>query len=1354
MVETTATWDRGFGVLRTATDPNGQTTTVAYDGLARLTAVTPPNFNDCPMIDVPVQTFRYDLVVDGRPVSRITALQNHGNVGCTAPAYIESVSYVDGLGRARAALTRRSGTEWERSGVTIFNARGTAYLGYQNDLVSGAMPTLDTVLARPSAYFTEAEYDAFGRVTKAWAEDRSRTETRYGATSTVVCDALDLSNDPRFKDTCTLTRVDGHGRSYDQVLHQRRASQGYADEYYRLYTLYRPDNAVALVLRAETADAAPVETTSLVGNRSSSVCSTWTPLGRRVGERGPRQRLCATWSMDETNRTWRYLFNDVGDPIAVRDPRGCGQNFFYDHAGRLIAEDYVECDEVLPAGTRPVYPLPASAIAEGEIGSGTAQYVDARYYFDEEPEFTGGFVTAFFPTPHLVGRATGSVDRAQASVAVYDARGQAEVSVRIMSLITEARALDPTLPEDLDDDGVHTAAAPSDQVFDNANAYFTMTAYDNLGRPTQMTYPDVIDGTSVSQTLVRGRLSYNQLGLPTAVNLDVFYQSTSATPAYSTPIVRDITYDANRLPIRIDYGDQGVTHDLHAEMRYDERLRVLRSWATRNAPATTGLNAVTRVHDFNYVWDAVSNLRVVTDARLNNEWSAGYRPWQQTIDHDALYRVNEIDIHYMDASGQWNPSYLDAATDWRSERTRPNQDGSTHEQRDPMRRRPAPMVSNNAPDRVRNLVYDYDWLANMTDWTDDAGVFYERSAGLLTSGNDAPDFNGWGPTHRPSALYLSTNISDAPGGPSSVPRGGYVWLDYGESGSVVGMTVHGECHDRSETTLCQDLDPATSSFGDRKAALEAGCVCAEEQHYRYDWDELNRLAEARRYDRTGGSGPWDLAVQQRYRYDAANVRMIKETIDHSAAPFAAVTLTPYPGSFERRGLTLNTLDSTYDSSASLNSESQYNIGGARLVWGTDDPRTGELTRSQRLTLPLSDLVQSTAAVVDLQSGDLIEHTTFYPNGARETHLSTDEVSMQLEPVGFTGKEADEEVGLVYFGERYLIPRLGRWASVDPLSVHAMGGGEAMNGYHYVSGNLLQARDPLGLQTDDEAIEVDSGGDYASDFCGATAGCRMGTGGELIITGQAPPTAPATIGPPRPSGPPTAEQVRYTRLWRDQQFRESGVSHSGSFIDFVAGIARFLDASVCNFGLNSHLERCGGQDDLFGRLEDEGLDLGVDRRSIQYGYFSSGPSLQDALGMALGGFLSRFSSHGAVPAAAEQTATRTNAELIQEVATRAERRIGGIGRHAGSLKHRYAQRVLDRYQRMFGDRGLRTEISFLGRVQVRYGTRGSARIDVLDELANIAYDFKFTIRPPGMSARQISHIQSQGPLGVRVVEVNP
>ena len=39
---------------------------------------------------------------------------------------------------------------------------------------------------------------------------------------------------------------------------------------------------------------------------------------------------------------------------------------------------------------------------------------------------------------------------------------------------------------------------------------------------------------------------------------------------------------------------------------------------------------------------------------------------------------------------------------------------------------------------------------------------------------------------------------------------------------------------------------------------------------------------------------------------------------------------------------------------------------------------------------------------------------------------------------------------------------GRWASPDPLHVHQAGGGEALNSYHYVSGNLLSARDPIGL----------------------------------------------------------------------------------------------------------------------------------------------------------------------------------------------------------------------------------------------------------------------------------------------------
>jgi RHS repeat-associated protein len=346
----------------------------------------------------------------------------------------------------------------------------------------------------------------------------------------------------------------------------------------------------------------------------------------------------------------------------------------------------------------------------------------------------------------------------------------------------------------------------------------------------------------------------------------------------------------------------------------------------------------------------------------------------------------------------------------------------------------------------------------------------------LSSGSDDPNFSFWDPALRPSALYISTNIRSSAGATynAGVPRGGYVTLDYGESGNVTQMIVHSQCVDVSNARRC--ADPRASSFTARRTALETNCRCAEEQRYVYDWDELNRVAEARRYERHG-TGGWPLAVQQRYFYDAGNVRMVKETVDfgrvNEGASFNATTLYPYPGDYERRGVTLDFAGSTYNASPTLGTETQYLVGGARLVWASNQPGSGNLTREQRLTLPLSDLVQSTAAVVDLQSGELLEHTTFYPNGARETHRTTDEVSLQLEPIGFTGKEADEEVGLVYFGERYLIPRLGRWASVDPLSVHAVGGGEALNGYHYVLiEELLGGNLPNSFRTIDRVVGSD------------------------------------------------------------------------------------------------------------------------------------------------------------------------------------------------------------------------------------------------------------------------------------------
>lgn len=76
---------------------------------------------------------------------------------------------------------------------------------------------------------------------------------------------------------------------------------------------------------------------------------------------------------------------------------------------------------------------------------------------------------------------------------------------------------------------------------------------------------------------------------------------------------------------------------------------------------------------------------------------------------------------------------------------------------------------------------------------------------------------------------------------------------------------------------------------------------------------------------------------------------------------------------------------------------------------------------------------------------------------------------------FTGKEEDVEVGLQYFGKRFLNPLLGRWVSADPLAVHAPGEAD-LNLYAYVSGAVLKNVDPLGL--DEEPTQADADAAHA------------------------------------------------------------------------------------------------------------------------------------------------------------------------------------------------------------------------------------------------------------------------------------
>ena len=1081
MMSTTAVWDRGMGVLLTATDPNGQSTEVRYDGLGRLGAVVPPRHSGdvaqdgfCPA-GTPTQTFRYTLVEGGLPVSFVESASHHQyRCSATTNNALLARSYVDGLGRARASLVRSEtgsptgGRRWIQSGVALLSARGTPYRAFDPVHISSDPPSLFEAVGVPSSLFVRADYDAFGQTWQTTERDNSISRVYYKALETVAADSLDLgvlaapagiphpSGVSVFQNTFTRSRVDGHGRAIEQVLHQRDPAT-MEDSYERLATTYRTDGAVLSVTRAET--TGPALGAPIRDGRSLTRSFAYDTLGRRLGGTDPDSD---GRTVNEATQRWRYLYNRVGDLVAMRDPRGCGQNFYYDRAGRLLAEDYVACAEAQLAGESPDETLPSEAIALGLDTAASSRFVDVRYHFDEDPAWEG------FTRPASLdrGRLVGSSDRGQRSLVAYDNRGRTTWSARQMAVIPAAGAVFSTRSGDDPDVYVDDDPSSTDtRTFDTAHTYSTTATYDRIDRSIGRVWPTdpdwaLFDGTGSAPT-VSASMVFNGRGLPTSASLTLGVSGTTTT----VHVMSSTSYNLFGQSVTTVFG--GTARNIRRSEAYDVRQRPTRIYLTR--PVTAGstspsLNAVSGILDEYYYWDGASNLIEVRDNRQAAQWPDVQRPHRYRIKHDALYRVASVDYTYRSTSNAWTTTG-NPATDWRD-----TQDAMVAV--DPMRRRPAPRLGDLPDNRVVNLTYRYDWLANQTEWTDDAGAFYERSLGS-TIRNGYTEGQPNGGALRPTALYLAAQLPESPSSPidPAVDRGGWVRVRYGESGNATSVTVRARCHDVSAATACWD-DANESDVDQRAAQLLSTCRCDQEQHYEYRWDELNRLAEARRYDRAG-SGDWALQVRQRYRYDAGNIRTLKETVDGQTADPSGnavggverVALYVMPGDFERRGLVTNRITDTYDASLALGTETQYLVAGARVVWkpgAVGGGGTG-FDRDARVTLAMTNLLQSTAGVVDLVTGSLLEVATFYPNGARETlRANSDVEEFALEPVGFTGKEDDSEVGLVYFGMRYLMPHLGRWASPDPLQIHEGGGGEFGNSYHYVSANLLQSRDPDGL----------------------------------------------------------------------------------------------------------------------------------------------------------------------------------------------------------------------------------------------------------------------------------------------------
>ena len=132
----------------------------------------------------------------------------------------------------------------------------------------------------------------------------------------------------------------------------------------------------------------------------------------------------------------------------------------------------------------------------------------------------------------------------------------------------------------------------------------------------------------------------------------------------------------------------------------------------------------------------------------------------------------------------------------------------------------------------------------------------------------------------------------------------------------------------------------------------------------------------------------------------------------------------------------------------------------------DDPQAGygyipNDTTKEETFFYHSDHLGSTSYITD-DHANITQYDAYLPYG----ELLVDEHSSREElPYKFNGKQFDEEIGLYYYGARYMNPMASIWYGVDPLAEKYPN----VNGYCYTMDNPIKYLDPNGKQSENSII---------------------------------------------------------------------------------------------------------------------------------------------------------------------------------------------------------------------------------------------------------------------------------------------
>jgi RHS repeat-associated protein len=965
---TTITYDPTFGVPTDVVDPTGARSHAQFDDFARVVSMSGPDPNDQTNTRLEVQT-DYGVSSQGFQVTHMKRVLG---------ASTETWTYYDGYGRA--VLTLHPSDD---PGVFIANglpektARGIPF-GFARPWTYTGNPA-DYPIAPPYAsYFAFASYDAVGRQYMLFKNNEPYpTSYRINhALSAEVFDEEDFDTTSPHYMTPTHVENDGHGRI-------RRV-----DEKFDVWGDTNLDIATTLYTYTATGNVNGIRKTHATGPEVYSRWMRYDSLGRLVENAEPHTTLGHTddWTATGAMKALRYAYNDSGRVVGTSDARGCGENSFYDVAGRVVAVDYSPC----VVGQQHYSPI------DLVTGNGS----EAFFVYDApEPGQTiyGSNVNV------LKGRLASVRDRGSHTLFGYDGRGNVTATAR--------RIANP---------------GPTQYVLSERYSLHWFTKwnlYDGLDRLTTTTTgaesPELVDAAGNSQSTI----DYSPRGLP--AHIGSTYGDIVTSAGYETD---------GKISYRV-FGDAASTNQSFA---YDASRRLYYEFVQRNPQSVTPWNdpptgytppergATGQAYPMFdiFTYDRVGNVKLITDGRDADEWPDGAKPVSKLMQYDGLYRLGHVDYFYSTETGediQTSPfAAEDAAGDTR------------------------PVPRSALPQRVQWQDYRYDWFGDTTATTDDSSATFDRSLGTITN--------------------LTAEMRPGQIG-SAVQGDGGVAPVYDAAGNLVDLQVGrpGPC-----TTKCF-------------------------QRFIYEWDEVGNLSHARRWDYASAadvpvypSMPVEApAAELLYTY-SGGVRVLKESLPAGPDPTPTFTVEVFD-SLRLKGAHFDSAETVrYQQDATT--EEVRLLGGARLVYSNDLPTLSG--NPVHVFLEITDHLGSTAVVIDRETGELVERSTYQGYGAPDSDYRPARWQSFREDFRYTGKEDDIEVGLTYFGARYYSAQIGRWISPDPVTVHAARGD--LNPYGYVHGRTFNTVDPLGLLCI-PLINCETGGSSGGSGGGGYSGDGGGEG---------------------------------------------------------------------------------------------------------------------------------------------------------------------------------------------------------------------------------------------------------------------